>query len=67
MSQSTTYTCDRCDYTSTSNSGWECSKPSYYTKDYCPACVKQLLKVGLEAEEANKTKMATRQVEEIPF
>ena len=67
MSQATTYTCDRCGYTNTSNSGWESSKQSYYTKDYCPSCSQKLLKIGLEAEEANKAKKSEKQTNEIPF
>lgn len=58
MSQSTTYTCDRCGHTSTFNSDWGRDGSAYYSKDYCPSCVKQLLKIGAEAEEANKTKKA---------
>ena len=54
MSQSTTYTCNRCNTKSTSNSDWLELKAGWSAEDYCPSCVRQLVALGIAAEVASK-------------
>ena len=54
--QSTQYTCDRCGYRSEyGNPGWIAAKTNtFLTTDLCPACVNQVLGIGLKAEKEAK-------------
>ena len=54
MSKSTETTCDRCRHKASNyTSDWLSVKLTSYSEvDYCPSCVTQLIKLGIEAEKA---------------
>ena len=59
MSKSTETTCDRCRHKASNTSDWLSVKlTSYSEADYCPSCVIQLMKLGIEAEKAAEAKSA---------
>ena len=62
MSKSTETTCDRCGHKASNyTSDWLSVKlTSYSEADYCPSCVIQLMKLGIEAEKAAEAAKSAR-------